>query len=152
MSIAKFTMAMVLAVMMIVTSLIGVSAATSKTLLDSSKKVEFNVTCDKVGYTFNVYKVADLVSNSTSPYETKYKSLVSSVSSEEVTKTIKEGNSVDLLAALDTDKIADTLKVGSFGPTSATNTTAKFSNLDQGIYYVKAVNLSLIHISEPTRH
>ena len=140
MSIAKFTMAMVLAMMMIITSLVGVSAATSKTLLDSSKKVEFNVTCDKVGYTFNVYKVADLVSNSTSPYETKYKSLVSSVSSEEVTKTIKEGNSVDLLAALDTDKIADTLKVGSFGPTSATNTTAKFSNLDQGIYYVKAVN------------
>lgn len=139
-SIVKFSMAMVLAVMMIVTSLIGVSAATSKTLLDSSKKVEFSVTCDKVGYTFNVYKVANLVSNSASPYETKYDSLVSSVSSAEVTKDIKDGNSVGLLAALDTDKISDTLKVGSFGPTSATNTTAKFSNLDQGIYYVKAVN------------
>lgn len=139
-SIAKFSMAMVLAMMMVITSLVGVSAVSSKTLLDPSKKVQFDVTCDKVGYTFNVYKVADLVTNNASPYETKYNSLVSSVSSASVTKAIKEGNSVGLLAALDTDKLSDSLKVGSFGPTSATNTTATFSNLDQGVYYVKAVN------------
>lgn len=117
----------------------AVSAAT--TFLDTSKKVSFTVNCDTPGYTFNVYKVASLDSNSTSPYETKYTSLVSSITSSTVTQDIIDGNSVGLLA--DLDKIATsklTNKVGSFGTTSATVTTKTFSNLDQGVFYVKAVN------------
>lgn len=62
--------AIILALIIIaVSALPAVSAAT---VIDSTRKVFFTVNCDKDGYTFEVFKVADLDTTSASPYETKY--------------------------------------------------------------------------------
>lgn len=134
----KITTSIIIVVMLVLAALPFASAAT---FLDNTKKVSFTMNCSTPGYTFNVYKVASLDSTSTSPYETKYTSLVSTVTSNTVTQDIINGNSVGLLADLDKiDESKLTNKVGTFGPTSATVTTKTLSGLDQGVYYVKAVN------------
>lgn len=137
--VIRTSLVAVLVVLMAVFSVVPAFAA-SNTLLDSSKKVSFTAECNKPGYTFKVYKVASLDSNSKSPYETKYTSLISSVSNTDITKAIKDGNSVKLLALLDKANLAGAKECGTFGPTSATVTSKTFSNLEQGVYYVKAVN------------
>lgn len=139
-SIAKISVSALLILMMLMASISSVFAA-SNGLLDTTKKVSFTMTCDKQGYTFNVYKVASLDRKTTNPYEVKYTSLVPTVTSADVTDKIVKGNSVELLAALDKiskDKLPTV--VGTFGPTGAGITTKTLTNLDQGIYYVKAVN------------
>lgn len=139
-SIAKISLAVVLTLMMLMASISSVFAA-SNGLLDTTKKVSFTMTCDKQGYTFNVYKVASLDRKTTNPYEVKYTSLVPTVTSAEVTSTIKDGNPVGLLAALDqVSKDSLPTVVDTFGPTGAGVTTKTLTNLDQGVYYVKAVN------------
>lgn len=110
--------------------------ASAATLLDESQTVSITMNCDKPGYTFNVYKVATLDSTNTSPYETKYNSLIPSVSDK-----ILSGKTADILAALDAIETMPTSAptVDTF-TTSATSTTKTVSNLAQGIYYVRAVN------------
>lgn len=116
--------------------------ASASTLLDGSKTVSFTMNCNKPGYTFNVYKVATLSSSNSSPYETKYTSLISNATNPAVTAAIKNGNTADLLSSLDSiEKMpSSAVEVGTFGPTSETVTTKTLSNLQQGIYYVRAVN------------
>lgn len=139
-SIAKISLAVVLTLMMLMASFSSVFAA-SNGLLDTTKKVSFTMTCDKQGYTFNVYKVASLDRKTTNPYEVKYTSLVPTVTSADVTKKIVDGDSVGLLAALDQiGKNSLPTVVDTFGPTGAGITTKTLTNLDQGVYYVKAVN------------
>lgn len=120
----------------------AIPLASAATLLDESKTVSFTMNCNKPGYTFNIYKIADLSSNNTSPYETKYTSLVPTATSTAVTTAIKNGKTADLLSALDSiEKMPSAaVEVGTFGPTSETVTTKTLSGLPQGIYYVRAVN------------
>lgn len=134
----KFITSFVIILMLILTAIPFASAAT---FLDTDQKVSFTMNCSTPGYTFNVYKVASLDSTSKNPYETKYTSLISTVTSSTVSQDIKDGNTVGLLADLDKIDVSKlTNKVGAFGPTSATVTTMTLSNLEQGVYYVKAVN------------
>lgn len=136
-------------------SLVTASAATTpaSTILDPDKKVEFSMNCDKPGYTFEVYKIASLDTNASSPYQTKYTPIVSTVADKEasevfknITNGIDTGSSQKLLAALDkaTLKTVDTDElvkpVATFGPTSETVTSTTTPQLDQGVYYIKAVN------------
>lgn len=108
--------------------------ASAAELLDSSRSVSITLDCSKPGYTFEVYQVASLESNSSSPYETKYTPLVTEISSE-----IKTGNTKNILLKLDglSQLPATTVSCGTFDSSSASTKT--FSNLSQGIYYVKAI-------------
>ena len=136
---SKIIMSFLLVMTLMLTAIPFASAAT---LLDTNKTVSFTMNCNKPGYTFSVYKVATLSSNNTSPYETKYTSLVSATTSAAVTNAIKNGKTADLLSALDgIEKMpSSAVEVGTFGPTSETVTTKTLSGLQQGIYYVRAVN------------
>ena len=132
MKMKKF-LSVLIALFVILSSTYAVSAAE---LLDTTRTVSLNFNCTKPGYTFNVYKVATLDSTNTSPYETKYNSLIPSVSDK-----ILSGKTADILAALDAIETMPTSAptVDTF-TTSATSTTKTVSNLAQGIYYVRAVN------------
>ena len=46
-------------------SAVSVNAATTPAGYDKDHKVNFSVTCDKKGYEFNVYKIADLSKGTT---------------------------------------------------------------------------------------
>ena len=105
-------------------------------LLDSieSKKVNFELTCDKQGYEFEVFKVADIQDNS-DWYEIRYNSLIPSITDE-----IFDGNSAEMLKEL--DKVAYNnlgTPVGSY-KTNDDGASKEFNNLDPGIYYVRATN------------
>lgn len=132
----KFTKAItsiIVVMMLVLTAIPFVSAAS---LLDESKKVSISLNCNKPGYTFEVFKVASLDSTSTTPYETKYTALVSGIET-----AINAGKTADILKALDGMSTLPTSAVsqGSW-TTSATSTSKTFSNLTQGIYYIKATN------------
>ena len=137
--LSKILISLLLVMTLMFTAIPFASAAT---LLDTDKTVSFTMNCNKPGYTFSVYKIATLSSNNTSPYETKYTSLVPTATSAAVTTAIKNGKTADLLSALDSiEKMpSGAVEVGTFGPTSETVTTKTLSNLQQGIYYVRAVN------------
>ena len=123
---------------MILTIIIAaIPFASAATVLDETKKVSFTVNCSKPGYTFEVFRVADLKTTSGSTNETSYSPLFDSISSE-----VKAGNSKNILAKLDslspinTAMPAGAVSCGTFASTTST-TTKTFSNLAQGIYYVK---------------
>lgn len=126
-------------IMVIAISVPYVSAANAA--LTTSEKVGFTVECSKPGYEFSVYKIADL-STSTTPYSVKYNVNVNNAA---VKSAVAEGNLDDtnrakILNALDKDtaltgaSIVGTYKVDSDGESK------NFSNLAQGIYYVRATN------------
>lgn len=140
-------------------SLATASAATTpaattpaSTILDPDRKVEFSMNCDKPDYTFEVYKIASLDTNASSPYQTKYTPIVSAVAGKEMSEVFKNitngidtGSSQKLLAALDKatlkavndDELVN--PVTTFA-TSETVTSKTTPQLDQGVYYIKAVN------------
>ena len=126
-------------VMLIAISVPCVSAAGSD--LTTTQKVSFTTECSKAGYEFSVYKIADLVS-STTPYSVKYNVKVNSA---EVKKAVADGNisSADrakILNALDKDTgLSGASIVGKYKVDTDGNTKT-FSNLAQGIYYVRATN------------
>ncbi len=96
--------------------------------------VSFEVTCDKPGYEFTVYKVADLVKTE-NPYEVRYDSLLTDIEDE-----IFEGNSEALLSELDkVDSNLLTEVVGTYS-TDEDGASKLFENLEPGIYYVRATN------------
>ena len=96
--------------------------------------VSFEVTCDKPGYEFTVYKVADLVKTE-NPYEVRYDSLLTDIEDE-----IFEGNSEALLTELDkVDSSLLTEVVGTYS-TDVDGSSKLFENLEPGIYYVRATN------------
>ena len=141
-------------------SAVSVNAATTPAGYDKDHKVNFSVTCDKKGYEFNVYKIADL-SKGTSTI--KYTSAITggtNAQKSEITAAIKEGSDYDkwhdnaqntatdttknqatkrLLDALDGLKNTDLpAPVGNYK--SNDGDSKEFTNLPQGIYYVRAVN------------
>lgn len=125
----------ILAMLMIVAlSIVSIPFSASATSsLKNDDNVKISVSCDKKGYTFEIYQVATLDSTTSNPYETKYKSNV-----PEIADTIKDGNTKDALSQLDS---IDTLPSGakSFGTFDTDKATEKtFSNLPQGIYYIRA--------------
>lgn len=115
----------------------AVPFASAATLLDESKKVSVTMNCTKPGYSFELFRVADLTTTSGTANETAYTPLFDSIASE-----VKAGNSKNLLSKLDTLSPVNTamptgaVSCGTF-TTSATSTTKTYSNLAQGIYYVK---------------
>lgn len=136
----KKIFAIILAIVMVIAiSIPGISAATAT--LTTTQKVSFTAECSKPGYEFSVYKIADL-KTSTNPYSVKYDVKVNSA---EVKEAVAGGNLDDsvrakILEALDKDtaltgaSIVGTYKVDSDGNSKT------FSNLAQGIYYVRATN------------
>lgn len=102
--------------------------------------VSFTLECAKPDYTFTVYRVANFEQTDSTPYGTKYTSLVSDVSSAIMNgDTTKSTESSALLSALDSSQLSGAATVGTYN--SSTDGASKlFSNLDKGIYYVKATN------------
>ena len=133
--VKSFAIAMAI-MMLLITAVSFVSAAT---LLDDTEKVSVTVNCDKVGYTFELFEVAALKTKTDSPYETYYEPLFNEISAE-----VKSGKTKDILDKLDEispalDPMPSTaISCGTF-VTSADSKTKTFSNLEQGIYYVKCV-------------
>ena len=132
---SKFTKGITSIIVVMMLILTAIPFASAATLLDESKKVSIALNCNKPGYTFEVFKVASLDSTSTTPYETKYTALVSGIET-----AINSGKTADILKALDGMSTLPTSAVsqGSW-TTSATSTSKTFSNLAQGIYYIKAI-------------
>lgn len=132
---SKRFMAIIMAVMLMILSAVSVMPAMAAEHLDKNATVGFTVKCDKPGYTFTVYKVANLVSTTTSPFETKYDSLV-----DEINDEILSGNTSEIVKALDkVDTMPATATVvGTYS--SDDGNKATFDNLTQGIYYVRATN------------
>ena len=141
-------------------SAVSVNAATTPAGYDKDHKVNFSVTCDKKGYEFNVYKIADLSKGTNT---VKYTSAITGGTNDqksEITAAIKEGSDYDkwhdnaqntatdttknqatkrLLDALDGLKNTDLpAPVGNYK--SNDGDSKEFTNLPQGIYYVRAVN------------
>ena len=133
--VKSFAIAMAI-MMLLITAVPFVSAAT---LLDDTEKVSVTVNCDKVGYTFELFEVAALKTKTDSPYETYYEPLFNEISAE-----VKSGKTKDILDKLDEispalDPMPSTaISCGTF-VTSADSKTKTFSNLEQGVYYVKCV-------------
>ena len=136
----KRVLTTIFAIIMIIAITIP-SFSAANTALNTSQKVSFTAECNKAGYEFSVYKIASLVT-STSPYSVKYNANVSSAA---VKAAIADGNITEserakILNELDKDTalsgatIVGTYKVDTDG------TRKTFSNLAQGIYYVRATN------------
>lgn len=133
----KFSFSKAITVLMVVALLIlsAIPFASAATLLDESKKVSISLNCNKPGYTFEVFKVASLDSTNTTPYETKYTALVPGIET-----AINSGKTADILKVLDGKSTLPTTAVSQGRwATSATSTSKTFSNLAQGIYYIKAI-------------
>lgn len=125
----------VVAIMLIITAIPFASAAT---ILDTTKKVSITLNCDKPGYTFEVFEVAKLKTTSAnSSYETAYEPLF-----DEIKDEVKSGKTKDILLKIDeispvlSPMPATAVSCGTFDSDSKTKT---FSNLEQGIYYIKAI-------------
>ena len=129
--------AIAMAIMMILVAAVPfVSAAT---LLDDTQKVSVTVSCDKSGYTFELFEVAALKTKTDSPYETYYDPLFNDIKDE-----VKSGNTKNILLKLDEispalDPMpATAVSCGTFSTVGAATATSKtFDNLEQGIYYIK---------------
>lgn len=126
----KIMAMMIVVVLAVMVFPISAGAATIK----KDDNVSINVDCSKKGYTFEIYQVATLVSTTSNPYETKYKTNV-----PEVDANILAGDSKTALSTLDgIETLPSTAKsYGTFDTDKATTKT--FSNLPQGIYYIKAI-------------
>lgn len=131
----KFTKAITSIIVVMMLVLTAIPFASAATLLDESKKISISLNCNKPGYTFEVFKVASLDNTTTTPYETKYTALVSGIET-----AINSGKTSDILKTLDGMTTLPTSAVSQGNwTTSATSTSKTFSNLTQGIYYIKAI-------------
>ena len=129
----SFTAKLLAAVMMLTLLFAAIPTASAATALKTEQKVNISVKCTKPGYTFELFRVANLKSTTATPYKTEYTSLVNSVSA-----SVLAGDSKAALDALDKADLSTAVSVGTFA-SSATNTTQSFSSLEQGIYYIKCV-------------
>ena len=134
-NVFKIFTAMAVAVLMIMSAIPFASAATNNNLLDTAKKVSITTKCAKPGYTFTVYKVAELKTTE-NPYQTGYTSLVPSISED----ILRGKSSVVLAALVGIATMPSTASVVGTFTTSATSVTKTFSGLAQGMYYIKATN------------
>ena len=132
-SIVKKSLAVTIVVFMLIMT--AIPFASAATLLDESKKVSFKVSCDKPGYTFEVYEVAKLKNGNSPSFETAYEPLFDGIADE-----VKSGKTKDILHKLDSispalsEMPATAISCGVFDSKDKTKT---YSNLEQGIYYVK---------------
>lgn len=138
----KRLISILLAIFMITAIAIPVAnAAAGDNALDTSKKVSITLNCDKPGYEFEVYRIADLVTG-TNPYTVKYDVKVKDAA---VKTAVADGNFDDvdrgkILAALDKNSgLGGAAVVGSYEVDEDGNTQT-LTDLAQGIYYVRAVN------------
>lgn len=133
-SIASKILATVMLFTLLFAAIPTASAATAD-VLKTNQKVSISVKCDKPGYTFEMFKVANLTSTEANPYKTEYTSLVPEISAE-----ILAGDSQNALSKLDKVKTlpATAVSQGTFAST-ATSTSKNFTNLDQGIYYIRCI-------------
>ena len=127
----KKIIAIILVTLVIISTFI--TSVSASTLLED-KKVSISVSCDKKGYTFEIFKVANLVNSTASSYNTKYEALVADISS-----SIKNGDTKASLTTLDNLKtLPSTAKsYGQFNSSESQEYT--FSNLTQGIYYIRCI-------------
>lgn len=135
-SIRKSITSKMLTMVMLLTLLFAaIPTANAASAIKTDQKVTINLKCSKPGYTFEVFKVASLTSTTATPFKTEYTSLVADISAE-----ILAGNSQDALNALDAiSTLPDTaVSQGTF-VTSATSTSKAFTNLEQGIYYIRCI-------------
>lgn len=131
----KRILALFLAVML-VAALGLTSVMADTTSYNSSTKVSFKVGSSKQGYVFTAYRVADVATTQPNPYEISYEARVS-----EIAAAVDAGSTSNALAALDaipTSQLVSkgAVSVGSYD--SSTATTKNFTNLAQGIYYIRA--------------
>ena len=128
--------------------------------LDTTRKVSFTVSCSDAGYEFTLYKLASLTKTTVSPFDVKYTAAVASLQDEiDAGVTAKKDGTLTanmwesapaanaILAAADalstTDLNSIVVKVNNTALKYVTDTdgaTKTFSNLDQGIYYLKATS------------
>lgn len=127
----------IMAVIMIATLLFAsIPCISAAEALDTTKKVSISLSCSKPGYTFEVFKVGTLTVTTSSPFETKYTSLVPAIDA-----SVLSGSTANALKALDAlETLPSTAVSQGTWTTSSTSTTKTFSNLAQGIYYIKATN------------
>ena len=132
-SIVKKSLAVTIVVFMLI--LTAIPFASAATLLDETKKVSFKVSCDKPGYPFEVYEVAKLKNGNSPSFETAYEPLFDGIADE-----VKSGKTKDILHKLDSispalsEMPSTAISCGVFDSKDKTKT---YSNLEQGIYYVK---------------
>ena len=129
-TIASKLMAFVMVLTLLFAAIPTASAATA---IKTDQKVTIYLKCAKPGYTFEMFKVASLTSTTATPYKTEYTSLV-----DEIDTDVLSGDSSAALDALDALDTMPSTAVSQGTFTSTATTTAKtFSNLEQGIYYVR---------------
>ena len=137
----KRIVSILLAIVMIASlSVTFVSAATDADL-DTARKVSVTLNCNKTGYVFELYRIADLV-KTTNPYSVKYDVKVTNTA---VRTAVANGNFAEadrskILDALDKDSaLSGATAIGAYEVAEDGNTKT-FGNLAQGIYYVRAIN------------
>lgn len=135
---SKAFTSIVLAIMLIATVLLSVSVA-SAAELDTTAKGTISVVCDKPGFTFEIFKVATLDNHTNTTahtYDTDYTALVDDIAAD-----VNSGNTAGIVTTLDGMDTMPTAAVSKgTWTTSASSTTHNFDNLDQGVYYIRAVN------------
>lgn len=117
------------------------NAASGDNSLDTTRKVSFTMNCNKAGYEFEVFKIADLVT-ATNPYTVKYDVKVTdnAVKAAVADGNFEEADRGKILNALDKDsELTGATSVGKYNVNNDGNSKT-LSNLAQGIYYVRAVN------------
>lgn len=102
--------------------------------VDATRNVDIEVACDKTGYEFTAYKVAD-IKTTTNPYEVRYDSLIESIEDE-----IFNGDSEGLLAELDKVPAAELTEIVGTYSTDEDGTSKLLEDLPAGIYYVRATD------------
>ena len=100
----KRLISILMAIFMITAIAVPVANAAGDNTLDTTKKVSITMNCDKAGYEFEVFKIADLVT-ATNPYTVKYDVKVDDAA---VKTAIADGNFEEadrgkILSALDKD-------------------------------------------------
>ena len=138
----KRLISMLLAVFMVAAISIPFVSAATNANLDTTQKVSITLNCNKAGYDFEVYKIADLVTTTSNPYSVKYDVKVNNAA---VKTAVANGNFAEadrgkILDALDKDsELGGATVVGDYEVDEDGNTKT-FNNLAQGIYYVRAIN------------
>lgn len=153
------------ATMAIASAVPAVSAATN-IMIDNSRKVSFTTVCDEAGYTFQLYKIGTLTTSSDGTYRTGYNSLINDAAikaalndgfQDASASTAKQSELLRLL-----EEKYNPTENGNYKPSSANEPATdplqaqvvansqwtssnsvkshKYENLDQGVYYVRAIN------------
>lgn len=135
-SIIKKSFAITIVVLMLILS--AVPFVSADTVIKETQKVSFTVKCSKPGYTFEVFQVAQLSSPTSPTFATSYEPLF-----DEIKDDVKSGNTKNILLKL--DQISPALSpmpdaAISCGTFDSSNGSKKFSNLEQGIYYIKCTS------------